>query len=384
MDSRERAGWLAGATGVAALGAVAAGGVARNVARRRRRSNVEDPNADQDFTAIYRDAATTVTTDDGLALAVRTVQIGDTAPELTVLFVHGFSLRMASWHFQRFALEQRWQGKAIRMVFFDHRGHGASDPAPKATCTIDRIADDAAAVLRAVAPTGPVVLAGHSMGGMAIMALARRHQHLFEAQGRVVGVALVATAERGVADAGIGAGLSNPLVGVFRSVVRRAPGIVQTGRGLTRQVLKPVLVAASFGSEFYSPAAGRAVEKMINSTPIDTLVNFLQALENHDESMALPILARVPTVVVCGDADRLTHAENSLRMYGALGEDSELVLVPGAGHLVLLEEPEIVTDAIDQLVLRARAALPPPRRSWWRSALRRGVGTDSGVTEGKS
>ncbi|NED65337.1 alpha/beta hydrolase, partial [Streptomyces sp. SID10244] len=107
MDDSERIGWMAGVTGVAALGAVAAGGVARNVARRRT-ANRTDPFAGVDFTTIYDDTASTVTTDDGIDLAVRTVITGPAGadpdeidPELTVIFIHGFSLRMASWHFQR-------------------------------------------------------------------------------------------------------------------------------------------------------------------------------------------------------------------------------------------------------------------------------------------
>ncbi|MGV9710572.1 alpha/beta fold hydrolase [Gordonia sp. NPDC003424] len=375
MDSSERVGWLAGVTGVAALGAVAAGGVARNMTRRRMDGHI-DPFAGEDFTTIYDDDATTVTTDDGLSLAVRTVVTGPDGgdhshPELTVVFIHGFSLRMAAWHFQRFGLARHWADRTIRMVFFDHRGHGRSDDAPTDTCTIAQLADDVAAVIRAVVPTGPLVLVGHSMGGMALMGLARRHPALFGPDGQVTGVALVATASRGLTEAGLGEGLTNPVLDAFRLSVRHAPTLVQAGRGITRQVLEPVLVAASFGPDFHSPSAGRAVEKMIQNTPIQTIVNFLHALEDHDESTALPVLAQVPSVVVCGNRDRLTPLPKSVRMYGELGEDSRLVVVEGAGHMVQMEQPDTVTDAIADLVDRARAAAPQPRRRWWRKMRKR-------------
>lgn len=362
-----RVGWRAGLAGAVGLGAVAAGGVARNMTRRRTDGSV-DPFAGVDFTTIYDDEATTVTTDDGLALAVRTVTTGpaEAEPELTVVFVHGFSLRMAAWHFQRYQLAEHWADRSIRMVFFDHRGHGRSDHAPVDTCTISQLADDIAAVIRAIAPTGPLVLAGHSMGGMALMGLARRDPALFGPDGRVTGVALVATASSGVTEAGLGEGLTNPLLDAFRLSVRHIPSLVQAGRGVTRQVLEPVLVAASFGPDFYSPTAGRAVEKMIQNTPIQTIVNFLHALEDHDESTALPIIAQVPTVVVCGNADRLTPLPKSVRLYAELGADSRLDIVDGAGHMVLMEQPERVTDAIADLVERARAAEPQPRRRWWK------------------
>lgn len=369
MENSERIGWLAGLTGVAGLGGVAALGAARNVARNRVVGR-SDPYADVDFTTIYDDDASTVTTDDGLELAVRTVDLGAVAdgarPELTILFVHGFSLRMAAWHFQREQLAQDWADRNFRMVFFDHRGHGRSDPAPDDTCTITQIADDVAAVIRATVPVGPVVLIGHSMGGMSLMALARRHPELFTHTGPVAGVGLVATASRGLTEAGLGEGLGNPIVDAFRLSVRRAPRLVQAGRGVTRAALEPVLVAASFGPSFFSPKAGRAVEKMIQNTPIDTIVNFLHALETHDESTALPIIAQVPTCLVCGSRDRLTPMANSVRMYSEFRLDSRLVVVKGAGHMVQMEQPRLVSDAIEDLVDRARVALPAPRSKWWK------------------
>ncbi|GAA1481706.1 alpha/beta hydrolase [Gordonia sinesedis] len=365
MNRSERVGALAGVAGVAALGAA---GLARST--RRRPWRTDDQYAGIDFTTIYDDDASTVTTDDGLHLAVRSVDLGGLqpgeVPEYTVIFVHGFSLRMASWHFQRYRLAERWSHRRIRLVFFDHRGHGRSDPAPEETSTIAQLGDDVAAVIRTVAPAGPVVLVGHSMGGMSLMALARRHSELFGPDGPVAGVALVATAARGLTEAGLGRGLRNPLVDAFRLTVRRTPGIIEAGRDLTRLALEPVLVAASFGPHFYSPAAGRAVEKMIQNTRLDTIVNFLNALEVHDESLGVPVIARVPSVVVCGDADKMTPLPNSLHLYGDLGIDSRLNVVRGAGHMVQMECPDEVTEAIVDLVADARPARPqPPRRRWW-------------------
>ena len=138
--------------------------------------------------------------------------------------------------------------------------------------------------------------------------------------------------------------------------------MIQAGRDLTRLVLEPVLVSASFGPDFHSPALGRAVEKMIQNTPISTVVSFLNALEHHDESMGLPVIAAVPTAVVCGTADQMTPLPNSLHMFGDLGDDSRLDIVDGAGHMVLMEQPDRVTDAIADLVERSRAARPQPRR----------------------
>lgn len=363
--------WRSGLSEVGSLGAVAAG-------RRRHRkvSGRIDPNKGVDFTAIYSGDVATVTADDGVSLAVRTVTTGDlgagkatkwgrtATPELTVIFVHGFTLRMASWHFQRFGLANRWADRNIKMVFYDQRGHGASDPAPDESCTMAQLGDDLAAVIRTMAPTGPVVLVGHSMGGMSVMSLARRHSRLFSHSGRIAGVALVSTVARGITEAGLGEGLNNPVVDALQLSVKYAPKVVQAGRGFTRRAVEPVLVAASFGKDYYSPSTGRAVEKMIQNTSISTMVNFLRVLSSHDEATALPVIAQVPSVVLCGDEDRLTPLHNSLNMYAQLGSDSRMVIAEGCGHMLPMEDSEGVNDAIDDLVSRSRLALGRPMMPW--------------------
>ncbi len=367
----DRRGWGAGLRDVGSLGVTLGGNVRRS--RRRRKSGVAvDPYTETDFKSIYNDESSTVIADDGVGLAVRTHVTGPNAsmsPELTVIFVHGFTLRMASWHFQRYDLAQRWADRRVRMVFYDQRGHGRSDPAPPQSASIKQLGDDLAAVIRAVAPTGPVILVGHSMGGMTIMALARSHPDLFSHTGRVTGVALVSTAARGITEAGLGEGLNNPVVDALRISVRYIPRLVQAGRGITRQAVEPVLVAASFGPDFYSPAAGHAVESMIQNTPISTMVNFLRALESHDESTALPVLAKVPSAVMCGDLDRLTPLPNSVRMYSELGDDSRLLIGEGCGHMLPMEYPDLVNDGIDSLVQRSRHARNRPTMRWrWGTA----------------
>jgi len=117
-------------------------------------------------------------------------------------------------------------------------------------------------------------------------------------------------------------------------------------------VIGPVLRAASYGDEKISPSVVAFSEKMMHDTPIPTLVEFLHALEVHDETEGLKALAKVPTLIVCGDRDLLTPKDCSESMAAALPK-AELVIVSGAGHLVQLEQPEIVDDALVRLVERA-------------------------------
>ena len=129
-----------------------------------------------------------VTTDDGVPLHVEVD--GDADAPLTVVFSHGFTARLVEWELQRAALRDR-----ARLVFWDQRGHGRSGWTKLTAATIDRTGRDLGQVLDATTPTGPVVLAGHSMGGMSILALARQRPELFG--GRVVGVFLLATSAGG-------------------------------------------------------------------------------------------------------------------------------------------------------------------------------------------
>ncbi|HEY5854918.1 MAG TPA: alpha/beta hydrolase [Aldersonia sp.] len=299
----------------------------------------------EQFDVIDRDLAGVVITDDGLELAVR--EHGPRSAPLTVVFVHGFANRMESFHLQRTRLAERWGGK-VRMVFFDLRGHGRSAMPDRTTCTITQLGRDVAAVIDATAPRGRVVVIGHSMGGMAVLSAARQYEDLFAS--RVAGVGLMSTAAAGVARAGLAQHLRHPAIDAFRLAAVTAPRVVQSGRVVAKTVITPILHAASYRTPV-SPSLSRFTSGMIDETPLATIANFLQTLEHHDESEVLPLLAGIPTVLVGGDADLIFPFDNLDRMAAAL-PDSELIRVHGAGHMVHLEFPDVVNDAIDRLVAR--------------------------------
>ncbi|HEU4362350.1 MAG TPA: alpha/beta fold hydrolase, partial [Mycobacterium sp.] len=245
MAGRRASGWLAGAAGATAVGAAAGISVAHSMTRR---TSADDPYVDEDFETLDGDRSSVVTTDDGVQLAVR--EAGPPDAPLTVVFAHGFCLRMGSFHFQRARLTQEW-GPQVRMVFYDHRGHGGSQVAPADTYTVPRLGQDLDAVLQATAPHGPVVLVGHSMGGMTVLAHARQFpQHYGR---RIVGAALISSAAHGVARSPLGEILRNPALEAVQLSVRYAPKLVQRGRGAARGVVAPILRAASYGREEISP-----------------------------------------------------------------------------------------------------------------------------------
>ena len=342
--SRRRNAWLAGLAGVGAVGAVAGVSAARTWGRRKR---LADPYEAEDFELLDTDRGCVVTTPDGVPLSVH--EVGPEDAPLTVVFSHGFCMRMGSFHFQRARLSERWADQ-VRMVFYDQRGHGESAEAAPDSYTVTQLGQDLETVLKVMVPRGPVVLVGHSMGGMSIMSHARQYPQGYGT--RVVGVGLVASAASGLSGFPLGEILENPALEGARAVVRYAPKLVHRGRTAVAGVLRPILRAASYGDIHVSRSVEAFSEQMIHETPVTTLVEFLRALEMHDETEALPTLSKVPVMIVCGDQDQLTPLQASQAMAEAL-PNAEFVVVGGAGHLVQLERPDVVNDALVRLVERA-------------------------------
>lgn len=309
------------------------------------RSN-KDPLAGENLNLMDADRGSIVMADDGVPLAVR--EVGPKDAPVVAVFVHGYCLRMSSWHFQRQALEQEW-GSAVRMVFYDQRGHGRSGTPTHDSCTIGQLGLDLDAVIRAVAPRGHLILIGHSMGGMTILSMTRQRPELVKE--RVIGVALISTTAAGLAKTGLGSSLDNPIIGAFRRAVRTSPGVVQFGRGAVKTLIAPVLRAASYGTRV-SPRLVEFSQAMLDETSVVTIVNFLETLELHDETEALAGLADIPVAVICGDDDWIIPYHSSLAMAQAL-PNADMVRIRQAGHLVQLEFPDKVNAALVRLGTRA-------------------------------
>jgi pimeloyl-ACP methyl ester carboxylesterase len=97
------------------------------------------------------------------------------------------------------------------------------------------------------------------------------------------------------------------------------------------------------------------MEQMIAGTSVEVMTEFFDTFLDHDKLDALKVLDGVPTLILCGDKDMLTPVKNSHVMAEAL-PDAELLVVPGAGHMVMLERPAVVTGACRRLFERARRA----------------------------
>ncbi|MGO9216411.1 MAG: alpha/beta fold hydrolase [Streptosporangiaceae bacterium] len=354
-------------TGVAGLaaGAVAAGAGAVVAAERIAigRTQVLRSTAAPEQLGQLRGQPLTVLTDDGVPLHVEideppaaANQAGQGAPPqpVTIIFCHGYTLNQDCWHFQRAALAQH------RLVFWDQRDHGRSGRSATGAASIERLGADLDLVIRAAAPGDmPVVLVGHSMGGMTIMTLAGQHPGLFGT--KVTGVGLIATAA-----SGLSAG-SPWMPGPIRPVLTRAlplvlrgaatgyrAMLVERGRRVAGDLSFLSTRFVGFGDPRVHPAVVDFLEQMIRSTPIEVVAAFGEVLYGVDMRDTLATLGRVPVVTVTGDKDRLISPSLGLELAEGI-PGAELVWVPGAGHAVILEAPGVVNEAITGLIARVDA-----------------------------
>lgn len=343
----------AGAKGLAALGALAAGVALGVVAERLTTRHLRDDG----LAGVQRGDGVeqAVTTDDDVRLHVvidgRIDAHADPSVP-TVIFTHGYALSLDSWADQRAAL-----AGIARLVLWDQRGHGRSGRGRPGT-TIDRLGYDLGCVLDAVAPQGPVILVGHSMGGMTVMALADQRPELFG--DTIRGVALLATSAGGIADVDLG--LPRP---VARLAHRMAPAIgaalesegpvsalVERARRSSSDLGLLITRAYAFGA--MPPTHGtRLVADLIAGTPVEVLADLLPALQGHDKVEALHVLERTTLLVMVGDADLLTPPGHSMEIVRRT-PSAELVILPGVGHMLELEAPEEVNRHLRRLIEQVR------------------------------
>jgi pimeloyl-ACP methyl ester carboxylesterase len=354
---RTRALQIVGGLAGGALGAVATGGAvavaaSRNrLAAERRQSSATAPLSGSEPGLLPVGKACSVTADDGVRLSCEVIEPAGRRrfPELTVVLVHGFALDRRCWHFQRRSLAKLTSPR-VRVVLYDHRSHGQSERASWASCTIAQLGADLDAVLRSLVPSGPVVLVGHSMGGMTIMALAEERPELFG--DRVLGVALLSTSAGEVASSRLpGTFLSrrNPLTRAVGVLAAWCPRLVERVRRLGGDLIWGITRAYSYGDRRVESWLVDLVHTMISANGVDALVDFVDTLGTHNRIAALPALASCKTLIAAGDADRLIPFRHSVVIAAEL-PDSTLMRMPGVGHMAMLEQPGIVDDALVELI----------------------------------
>ncbi len=349
--------------GLLAAGALAVGAALGAVAERSLLRSSPAPVADVERFGLIHGIERPVVADDGTVLYVEVDELSAdeaAAPDaLTVIFAHGYALNLDSWHYQRQALRGR-----ARLVFYDQRSHGRSQRADFDSHHIDQLGHDLQSVIDTVAPTGPLLLVGHSMGGMTIMALADQRPDLFLE--RVYGVALIATSAGGLSEGllglppGVGQ-LFHRLGPPVAAALARQKELVERTRWGDSDLGLLLTRTYSFGSTA-TDAASRFVASMVSSTPMDVLAEFLPALQEHDKRDALSVFQNVELLVLVGATDRLTPREQSEEIVRRV-PGAEFVVVPDAGHMLTLEKHEVVDAHLLDLLERVRRDVADQERS---------------------
>ncbi|MGI9604393.1 MAG: alpha/beta fold hydrolase [Acidimicrobiales bacterium] len=259
----------------------------------------------------------TVQTDDGAEIYTRRSGAGP-----TIVLVHGLTSNHDDWG----PVAERLVAAGFEVVAVDQRGHGGSTVG-RDGFGVERQAADLAQVLVAL-DVRDALLAGHSMGGMAAMGVA---VHDPEVLGdRVAGLGLVAT---------------SATMQQRHNQVQFRIGATPPARRLGRH---PEWFTIATGKTVLGarPSLGlvRASLASYHRCPEATRIGAAQGLLDFDILERLPGID-CPTLVVCGDHDRLTPHARSEEIADGI-PNARLVTLADAGHMVIWEEIDQLADLL--------------------------------------
>jgi pimeloyl-ACP methyl ester carboxylesterase len=251
---------------------------------------------------------------DGASLFYEVFGSGD-----PILLVHGFPLSSQLWTETAEALSA-----THRVIVTDLRGHGRSDASPETSMT--QYAGDLAAVLDAADEQRPVVLAGLSMGGYIAMEFVR-HDPL-----RVRALVLADT--RHDAD---------------------SPAKVQEREALAQRVLKegPKVVADGMVGKLFGPEASENLKSewrsIMAATSPQGVAAALRAMGARPDSTDTLRNWKRPCLIIVGDTDAITPPDVARQMHD-LVPGSQLAVIPGAGHMTPVEQPEAFAGFVEKFL----------------------------------
>ena len=195
-----------------------------------------------------------------------------------------------------------------------------------------------------------MVVVGHSMGGMTVLALADQRPDLFD--DRVVGAGLLCTSSGGLASVPLGlprqvGALVHRAAPTLVSALARRPALVERGRRSGSDLGALLTRYYSFATPVPAGVVDFAAE-MLAATPLGVVSDFLPTFEVHDKVDAVEVLQRCETLILAAQQDLMTPVEHSRAMARALPGARLRVLDPG-GHLAILEHPDAVNGELRDL-----------------------------------
>jgi len=304
----------------------------------------------------------TVRTPDGAVLNVELD--GSRGAPLTVVFLHGVASDLSVWHHQREALAET----PHRAITFDARGHGKSSYVALAGSTVGvrQLAEDVGTVIDELAPAGPLVLVGHSMGGMSIFALADVRPDIIARTRSLV----ILNSTPGPFGPSVTLGLPKLFAPVYLLARRYAVATFWLASRVPERLrhafgLGPYLIGmramAAYGNQ--PREAVRIAALGLWHTPARVLADCARAIMSHDEQAALTTLPLMPVVVLAGHNDRIiTPAE--VHRWAPTVPHVRLVILERCGHMTPLEQPDEVNAQllaiVDETARHLAARRPEP------------------------
>ena len=339
---------IAATAAVGAVGAVAAG-----AALQRRHLRAIAHNEDyQRLRAPLDGRPLRITSPDGTELYAETFGPDDGD---TIVLAHGWTEQLAYWG----PVIKHLRAQGLRVVAYDLRGHGRSDPAVDGDYALGRFGEDLEAVLAAAgagADHEPATVVGHSLGAMSIAAWAEHH----DPRTRARAAALINT---GLGDL-ISGHLLLPQLARFLNHPRASRAVLGSRASVppfSTPVQQAMIRYIAFGPHA-STGDVAFYERMLIDTPPDARAAVGVALSGMDLWHAVASIT-VPTLVIAGDGDRLTPPAHARRIAEALPHPAGLLELPETGHMSPLERPREVAEALTALV-RDTATAPVVSGDW--------------------
>lgn len=326
-SKKRRVGILFGA---AAAGLAAGVAIERNVVGRMR--SRPDPESSEELGKLRGEPLAPLASFDGTKLHVEKIGEGP-----TVILAHGYSLDLRTWHYQMRDLSSRY-----RLVLFDQRGHGRSEPARSDDWSIDALARDLLAVVER-SEAERVAIVGHSMGGMALIRFCELFPEIV--RDRVSGISLVDTTAADVVREALPflprrlrAAAQGAQEVAMRAIVSLDRPSVDRLRRRASDVAWLGVRTMGFGPNA-SPSHVAFLERMLSETPVDTWMELMPAVIGVNTASSLEHIT-VPTLVMVGTEDRLTPPGAAERLSEEI-KDARLVRILGAGHCPMIESYQV-------------------------------------------
>ena len=247
------------------------------------------------------------------------------ASAVPLVFVHGFPFNAEIWH------EQVVFDDTYYLIMVDLPGFGASPlEKPPEEVTIDWMAEEVKEVLDYL-QVERAVLVGHSMGGYVALAFAEKFAERLIALSMVCSHARADTAE------------VRQRRYQWIELVQSA-GVEAVAKALLPNLFSPLI-------REYRPELVDWVYQLMLAAPPDAVIGALYAMARRPDRLHVLQGFRLPLWVSAGADDQIVPRERVLEMVEA-ASDSELVVIPAAGHMVMLEQPEAFNEAYLQFLER--------------------------------